>query len=717
MSARRIASTVAALVTVSVLALASCTRGPDVSRVHWRLVDSDSSDAAPGDAAPVSQGPARARGPARATIADEMRYTFARPATQFLRRDRQFTIPSDGTIRRSIDLPKSLGNCRQLVVQLAMTGPSTRDARSVVGLCTAVAGGTRVEVEATVSPALHGQAVDLWIHGRPMPPSGVRQRRFTLGPVPAGARLALSYGVESPGWEAGSPGVVFTVRADGEPDQLWSATLEPAARTEDRRWVAATIALDRFEGRDLGLTLETAPAPGGDPATVVFPVWGNPTIVVDAPADERRPWNVLLVSLDTLRARSLGSYGQERRTSPRFDALAREGTLFEVAVVQSTLTPVSNMSLFTALYPQRHGVTDLKKPLDTEHISTLPEQLRRAGYATGAVTEDGLLQPALGFERGFDDYHENKSPEIGSTTGQIERTFQDAVRWMHDHRTLPFFLFVHTYQVHAPYTPPPPYRGGLGPTDSTGPAADRDRYEEEIQYTDAWLARLWDGVRELGLDDRTILVVTSDHGEEFGEHGALDHGAQLYDETLLVPLVIRAPGLVPAGERIGEPVALVDLAPTLLDLLGLPALSEAQGESLVALFGSDAAAREASRAAFRSRFIYGEAWAATRKRVDGSLDPAWVAPVYSLRSPSLKLIWAPAKPPERPTALSEAYDLATDPGEQRKLAPDDAAIAAARAALDRYVANGAAASPEAEAAGTVLDPTTHEKLRALGYLR
>src|SRR5262249_37571382 len=159
----------------------------------------------------------------------------------------------------------------------------------------------------------------------------------------------------------------------------------------------------------------------------------------------------------------------------------------ETVVAQATLTPVSNMSLFTSLYPREHGVTDLKRAADPETMPTMPEQFRRAGYATSAITEDGLLQPALGFERGFDDYRENKSADLGSTAGQVERTFQDALAWMRDHRNFPFFLFVHTYQVHRPYTPPPPYRGTFGPVDATGPAADLDRYEEEIRYTDDWL--------------------------------------------------------------------------------------------------------------------------------------------------------------------------------------------------------------------------------------
>lgn len=717
-------------IVLSILALATSGAGvgcrsdaPARSEILWRLVDAGAADVggeippAPATFRPDDATPPR--GPSRAVIADDMRYTFERPEWRLLFRNQHLEVPADGRVRLEVPIPPTLAGCDRLMIRASLAGAAARDTRSALGTCTGSGASARATFAVEAPPTLRGQPADVWVQAQPAPRQPVSRRSFHLDSVPSGARLSLAYGVEAIGWEVGAPPATFVVRADGVAAPLLTATLDPAKNAEHRKWTSADVPLDTFAGGPLTLTFETSSEGPADAHAMSAPVWGDPTIILDRPSGDGRRWNVLLVSLDTLRAKSVSAYGHDRKTTPFFDALAEEGALFENAMAQSTLTPVSNMSMFSALYPHRHGVTDLSAPADAERVPTLPEQLRRAGYATGAITEDGLLQPALGFERGVDDYVENKSPDVGSTVGQIERTFAESMRWMQAHRTLPFFLFVQTYQVHSPYTPPPPYRGAFGPLDATGPTASVDRYEEEIRYTDDWLAKLWDSVRTMGLADRTVLIVTSDHGEEFGEHGALDHGAQLYDETLHVPLLVRAPGIVPPKLRVRAPVALIDLAPTLLDLLGLPRLANVDGRTLAGLFKSDPREHALLERELSTRLLFAEAWAATRMRVDGTLDPTWHPPIYALRSAMLKLILTPALPAtNRPEAL-EVYDLTQDPSERRPSgAGPGLRLRTAEKALRNYVADAAAPKPVTRPSPVApADPETTEKLRALGYLR
>ncbi|MBI3767348.1 MAG: sulfatase [Deltaproteobacteria bacterium] len=552
----------------------------------------------------------------------------------------------------------------------------------------------------------------MWVQARPVPEQGTERRQFAIDRLPVGARLAFSYGVESPGWENHAPAVRFEVAAEGEETPLFSARLDPASDPLARRWFDASIDLSTHAGSPLTLTLQTSIEPGDPGGAPTVPVWGDPVVLAPGSPTRAVPRNLLLISIDTERAPSLSTYGRSRVTSPFFDALANEGALFEKAVVQSTLTPVSHMSLFTGLYPYAHGITDLKRPSDLAAYSTMAELLRRSGYATGAVTEDGLLQAAIGFERGFDRYLENKSPDVGSTAGHVESTFAAALDWLKLHRNQRWFLFVHTYQVHAPYTPPPQYQGLFGEE------RDLDRYEEEIRYTDDQLHALWAAVGALVLADRTLLIVTSDHGEEFGEHGASDHGSHLYDETLLVPLLMRAPGMIPTGLRVREPVALVDVLPTVLGILGLPALHQSHGESLTPLFDRDPAKRDAFRSTLASRPIYAEAWGAIRVLADGSRDSAWKPPAYALRAQNQKLIWTPPARDSDSPGRMEAYDLANDPGEEQDLwISHSAELTSPSDMLRAYASSSETTRPVDASAPPEPDPATAEKLRALGYIR
>ena len=329
---------------------------------------------------------------------------------------------------------------------------------------------------------------------------------------------------------------------------------------------------------------------------------GRPTGVrADRPPG--RP-NVLVLLLDALRADHLGCYGYARDTSPALDSLAAGGVIFESAVAQASWTKPSIPSLFTGLYPIQHRVFTgdtrdtadriTSDALDQEH-QTLAEALRSAGYATGAFVENVQISSFLGFDQGFDVYEEN--------LGDARRIAERLLRWLDGGGGRPFFAYVHFLDPHWPYSPPDPYhvmfpgpegaavdfnnlnwksfeRGiekgeiDLGPADLE---AMQCFYDGEIRYTDAAISRILGFLRDRGLFENTIIVVTADHGEEFMEHGRVGHGHSLHDELLRVPLILRWPG-GRAARATGQ-VELVDVMPTLLDLVGT-ASPETAGRSL-----------------------------------------------------------------------------------------------------------------------------------------
>jgi arylsulfatase A-like enzyme len=707
-------------VAVAAASLGLGCASPPPEEIAWHLVDVEAApSAAPTPAAAEDQPrrlvPRQLRGPARAVIADDMRDTFPRPAQLLVARDTRFAMPDAASFAMNVALPPWIPACDRLLVQVASQGKTARDTRWVVGTCDGAPPSARLRLRAPTVPVLRGTTADVWVQVRPVPEQRTERRRFALDRLAPHARFAFAYGVESPGWEDGAPAVDFTVGVEGETTPLFTNRLDPAREPPQRRWFDASLDLSRYAGSSIVLTLETRIA-ATDPTTPpTVPVWGDPVVVVPQRAPHEGPHNLLLVSIDTLRAESVSAYGSGRPTTPFLDALAREGALFERVVAQSTITPVSHMSLFTGLYPREHGVTDLHQPSNLFKYPMMAEVFRANGYATGAVTEDGLLQAALGFERGFDRYLENKSPDLGSTVGHVESTFDAALAWIGAHRSQRWFLFVHTYQVHAPYTPPPAYQGLFGE------ARDVDRYEEEIRYTDDQLRRLWETVTALGVADDTLLVVTSDHGEEFGEHGALDHGSHLYDETLLVPLVMRAPGVIPARLRVAETVGLIDVFPTVGRILGLPPLFFPEAWSLTPLFDADRSQGEAMRWMLARRPLFAEAWAATRMLTDHTLDPSWAPPLYAVREGARKVIWTPpAAAAGRPGRL-EMYDLGGDRDEHHPIAAHRAAAFKDQIdALHAYVAQALSASGagvHAPGPPQALDPATAEKLRALGYVR
>lgn len=527
----------------------------------------------------------------------------------------------------------------------------------------------------------------------PMRKLWIESRRIS---IPKNGVLRFSVGTEESTWEIDSAPVDFIVRAyagkerRGAPIELFRTSLDPARRPEDRGWKDFEVPLTPLEGQEARLRFDTLPSNRRD-TRPQLPLWGDPTVFAPANPAKERPF-VVLVSLDTLRARSLSAFGRELETSPFFDALAAEGTLFERAFTTYSNTLASHMSMLTGLWPRTHGVVDGTRL--SSKSRTLAQRLRDVGYETAAFTENALLNGGQGFRRGFARYAENK--EVRHGAGASEDTFNAAIEWARAHTDTPFFLFIHTYQVHAPYEPHEPYASLYEPDAHN--VDEHRRYEQEIRYLDDQLRRLVGELDRLIDPRELLLVVAADHGEEFGEHGARLH-AQLYDEVMHVPLLFRWPGHVPAGRRVAAPVSLVDIAPTILQLAHVKKFRTPDGKTLTPLF--------------RDGGTIG------RSTVFGEVHPSYVTRNdrhFVGRNSGYKCVVAA----QEPTGF--CFDLVDDPNEKTKLPPetnaDTKALLEAVLAYRGEAASEHAARSDAEPSATTeeIDPKRSEKLRALGYV-
>jgi arylsulfatase A-like enzyme len=405
--------------------------------------------------------------------------------------------------------------------------------------------------------------------------------------------------------------------------------------------------------------------------------------VTDASAAERcKDCNLLLVSIDTLRADRLGAYGYRRGTSPRIDLLARKSLVFENAVSSAPWTLPSHTAMLTGVEPVKLGIELHTDRVPAEAV-TLAEVLAGRGYATGAISTGAFVAPEYGFDQGFESFLYSLGwQDASELPGRVGA-------WLDANRGRRFFLFVHTFHVHDPYAPAasaarlvdPGYTGNLQSYDipqivklNTGqltlPPNELARisslYDAEILEIDGALGAILDRLAALGLDRKTVVIVTSDHGEEFGERGSYGlHAYSLYDELLRVPLLIH----VPQGKagRVADPVGLVDIYPTALDLLGVRPPAPVDGQSVLAVPRPDRCLR-AETTIPREAFL-ANAEAEYRRMESRQFrilerprsSAGTVAKVRMARRDSHKLI-------RNRDGSPELYDLAADPGERTNLA-------------------------------------------------
>lgn len=312
----------------------------------------------------------------------------------------------------------------------------------------------------------------------------------------------------------------------------------------------------------------------------------------------KRPPNVVLISLDTCRADHLSCYGRFKQRTPNIDAVAAGGVLFANVISHVPLTLPSHSSMLTGTLPPYHGVHDNISYRLGDSSVTLAEVLKDHGYQTAAVIGAFILDARFGLSQGFDFYDDGIGDELTLMGGHPERRGEEVSRiagaWLDEHAKRPFFMFLHYYDPHDPYRPPSLFARLF---------AD-DPYAGEIAYVDHAVGQVIDRLKQLGVYDNTLLIITGDHGESLGEHGELKHGYFVYHSTTKVPLIIKPPG-PSRSRRVKRKVALVDVMPTVLSLLDLPTPEGLDGLDLSPHFtGSPATGDE--------RYIYSEAMLATK---------------------------------------------------------------------------------------------------------
>ena len=404
-----------------------------------------------------------------------------------------------------------------------------------------------------------------------------------------------------------------------------------------------------------------------------------------APEKPATASNVLLITIDTLRADRLGIYGATNVATPNMDRLAREGAFARQAMAHVPLTRPSHVSIFTGLYPAEHGIRDNVSPALASGVPLLSEQFKKHDFATGAFVASVVLTRQSGLARGFDRYSDRF--EIGEDDARFLNTIQkrgdevaaEAAGWIREQKGR-FFAWVHLYDPHDPYEPPGRYAVQY---------ADRP-YDGEVAWSDELVGRLLEALGDANAADNTLVVVTSDHGEGLGEHGEDVHGYFVYETTLRVPLVIHGPG-VKAGTSIDPVARSIDLFPTMLEMAGLGQdMPRHSGRSLRAALSGERIEEEPAFAESLVPLVhYG--WSDLRVVRDGR----W------------KFILAPR---------AELYDLDRDPRELQNLADAEPARARAmRAGLEERL-RAEQTTARSDAAAAAIPPDLLEKLGALGYV-
>lgn len=542
----------------------------------------------------------------------------------------------------------------------------------------------------------------------PLPPS--HQLRVSAPTkIAAGSRFVFSTGYDPDGRAAGAQPATMRLSlrrlssvAGKPPEQeIFRTTVDPETNTQ--AWQDHSVALDAFAGETVRFVFESdiAGDRGGD-LRFTLPLWGAPRLLAPRPRGKGR--NLVLISLDTLRADQLGGSLDDRAIMPELDRWAAAGVRFGEATATYPSTTGSHMSLLTGLYPIAHRTVAADQGLPPM-IPTLAELLAIDGWATAAVTEDAMLNARSGFSRGFDDYREFSGSSKWESAGMARQGVDAALGWLEKHADERFFLFLHTYQVHSPYLPPKEFdvfsRSELEVPEGVDPASwrasaeeDRRRYSGEALYLDSLIKKLMDGLVRLGLDPSTIVVVTSDHGEEFEEHGGRGHSAALYQESVHVPLVVRAPGLIPSGRVVASPVSLVDVVPTLLDLLGVRLPAFIHGVSLEPVL------------------VRGESVPDHTVFSENQPSPPFSFDhLLAARQGNSK--WIFRSRDDQKTV--EIYDLNADPAEKTSL--DDRTLQyKGEMIAGGYMKLGIKAPQPAAAPAQLVEPETQKKLRALGYV-
>ena len=540
-------------------------------------------------------------------------------------------------------------------------------------------------------------------------------------------------------WDKPTDGVGFEIKcraADGSWIQLLELAISPTTDPADRIWHDRQIGLDRCSAPTTEIELRTSCGPRNHCAAD-WAAWGDPKVIHQQVSSPRVERLAFLISIDTLRPDRLGVYGAERDTSPALERLARDGIVFETAVAPSPWTLPSHASMVTSTYPRVHGA-DTVTPIAAS-TPLVSEILNAAGWQTAGFIDSAYLAPNFGFHRGFDHY-DNQEPPPGDYRQGAPILRQRLLDWLAAADQRPAFVFWHIMDVHGPYWASAPFggrfRGTLDAPEAPDPRLERLRkmrytdhlaperfssfddlvatYDEGVAATDAVLGGLFQVLRDTGLYDQALIVVTSDHGESFLDHDAwVGHGIALTDDEIRVPLIVKLPGNRHAGTRVAEMVGLIDVAPTILDALGVPAAASFQGRSLVS--PAPGAAESTPEILYGVSSNTGAPYLRTRRFKyigPATLDPGQVVK-HHLR-------------PREGASLShnfrfdeQLYDLRRDPRETESLAETEEVevLEQFRNLVAQHAAESAARReglPEVRV--PELTEAARERLRALGYV-
>lgn len=545
---------------------------------------------------------------------------------------------------------------------------------------------------------------------------GTRRRALTLE-----RSTTVSYFVQIP--RGGSLG--FGVGAEGEspapaPVEVW-ITPEGAERTRlfegsaEGEWHDEVLSLERWQGRVARIDFVVKGQGRGRVG------WGAPTLLVPPPEEERRlepAKNVVVLVVDTLRADKLRPFNPRSRVNtPVLDAMAGQSVLFEQAHAPENWTKPSVASVLTGLFPATHGAKSTEARLPDGAL-LISEHVRAQGFATAGFIANGYVSDRFGFDQGWDHYT-NYIRESRNT--EAENVFGEAATWIEAHRDGRFFVYIQTIDPHVPYDPPDEYvrmydrrdyagqvqprqthdlleRAKRTPPAVTFDASDQRRltalHDGEISYHDHSLGQFIERLRQLGVWEDTLFVMTADHGEEFNDHGSWGHGHTVFEELLHVPLLFHMPGNIPTGMRVSDTVSTVDVAGTVVALAGLPAMPNDEGVDLTTyMTGARPAVPSVAFSDFLDdrRVITAGRWKLMLRGINGTL-----------------------------------FDLETDPGEQREVDRNDHPIAMrfCRIMLGQFLGStdrsrwlsseqGTGVTFTSESAP--MDDTIRQQLQALGY--
>jgi len=551
----------------------------------------------------------------------------------------------------------------------------------------------------------------------PAAPNGAH--RFDLT-IPHDAVLRVGFGLKGRRREHRTPAVRFRITFENGDDRRLLIDERIGRGTTGRadRWYEASASLGPLAGQT-GTLVFRATRAWGRPEPRAR--WSRPRLVADnstRTAQAGSGPNLVLISVDTLRADHLGCYGYRRPTSPNIDRMAAEGVRFANATATSNWTLPSHASLFTGLHPSHHGAHHygLGTPIP-EQIDTLAEYLFRRGFETAGFVGGVFVSAKLGFAQGFDRFRDPGYAKFRRVP--FAANLDASLWWMAAQRERPFFLFLHTYATHMPYTPAAPYdsmfdAGYEGPyrdrftssdyqpyryTDAIEPRVVEHiaaLYDASIRQMDEQVGRLMEFVESANLASNTCVLFISDHGEEFKEHGNLfHHNPKLFDELVRVPLIVWCPSRFEGGQVVEDVVSLADVLPTLLELTGGEVPANLDGTSfLAALRGEPLAA---------GRIAVAE--------VDGSTVEESGA-VVAMREAHYKLVASTLGGNDR----LDLFDLERDPGETRNIAEEHPEIVvrmSARLRKEVPMTNERRGSTPDWGS----DPATLERLRQLGYIR